>query len=83
MASRWGRTFRYANGDPIVGKGNNYFEIKGKGDASAYEYYMTESNTMKGYYYCDVEITGQYDVYIDGLKDDDLSGTTGLTIYIG
>lgn len=78
MPSAWGRTFRRANGEPIVGKGNAYFELRHTSGSPTY--YLTESDTMKGYYYHALIPYGTYDIYINGVKDTDLSGTSGIVI---
>ena len=83
MAStHWGKIFKHANGTPVVGKGNNHFQLVGVtgSDTDGNSFYLTESTTIKGYYYGEVTETGRYWVYRGGTKDENLSGVNGITI---
>jgi len=74
----WGRIFRYVDGTPMVGKGNTYFQLKTSGGGGP-DFYLTESDTLKGFYGADVTTTGVYELFVDGTED---TGLTGDGIYI-
>lgn len=82
-SSHWGKIFRWANGLPIVGKGNLYFKLKGATGSTAegQTVNLVESTTRKGYYYGEVTVIGRYNIEIDGTIDTQLSGANGIAIF--
>jgi len=74
------------DGLPCVGLGDSAVTLVGVTPAiEGNEYFLTESTIRQGMYYTyglPISATNRYDVYINGVKSETLSGTGGMLISI-
>lgn len=73
--SRWTITIKDAGGSPRTGLTVTLRDPV----AGTTTYTLTESATKLGSYYTDAE-DNLYNLYVDGIKDTEYSGTTGFWI---